>query len=283
MPAPDRFAELLAREEAQIDLARACLLISQDAYPGLDVEGYLGEIERFAARLRGRLQGRRGVEEGVVELNQFLFDELGFHGNARDYYDPRNSYLNEVLDRRMGIPLTLSVLYLEVGKRIGLALEGVSFPGHFLVRLPLRGSMLVLDPFSGGEPQSETDLRARLRRVVPAGTTGPVPLEELPLEQFLEPAGKRQILARLLRNLKGIYREADKPERLLEVLNRMLLVAPEAHGELRERGLVYQRLECYRAALKDLSDYSSLEPDAPDIEDVRTKVLELSALCARLN
>jgi len=283
MPAPDRFAELLAREEAQIDLARACLLISQDAYPGLDVEGYLGEIERFAARLRGRLQGRRGVEEGVVELNQFLFDELGFHGNARDYYDPRNSYLNEVLDRRMGIPLTLSVLYLEVGRRIGLALEGVSFPGHFLVRLPLRGSMLVLDPFSGGEPQSETDLRARLRRVVPAGTTGPVPLEELPLEQFLEPAGKRQILARLLRNLKGIYREADKPERLLEVLNRMLTVAPEAHGELRERGLVYQRLECYRAALKDLSDYSALEPDAPDIEDVRTKVLELSALCARLN
>jgi regulator of sirC expression with transglutaminase-like and TPR domain len=283
MPAPDRFAELLAREEAQIDLARACLLISQDAYPGLDVEGYLGEIERFAARLRGRLQGSRGAEERVVELNQFLFDELGFHGNARDYYDPRNSYLNEVLDRRMGIPLTLSVLYLEVGRRIGLALEGVSFPGHFLVRLPLRGSMLVLDPFSGGEPQSETDLRARLRRVVPAGTTGPVPLEELPLEQFLEPAGKRQILARLLRNLKGIYREADKPERLLEVLNRMLLVAPEAHGELRERGLVYQRLECYRAALKDLSDYSSLEPDAPDIEDVRTKVLELSALCARLN
>jgi len=283
MPAPDRFAELLAREEAQIDLARACLLISQDAYPGLDVEGYLGEIERFAARLRGRLQGSRGAEDRVVELNQFLFDELGFHGNARDYYDPRNSYLNEVLDRRMGIPLTLSVLYLEVGRRIGLALEGVSFPGHFLVRLPLRGAMLVLDPFSGGEPQSETDLRARLRRVVPAGTTGPVPLEELPLDQFLEPAGKRQILARLLRNLKGIYREADKPERLLEVLNRMLTVAPEAHGELRERGLVYQRLECYRAALKDLSDYSSLEPDAPDIEDVRTKVLELSALCARLN
>jgi len=283
MPAPDRFAELLAREEVQIDLARACLLIAQDAYPGLDVEGYLGEIERFAARLRGRLQEGRGAEERVVELNQFLFDELGFHGNARDYYDPRNSYLNEVLDRRTGIPLTLCVLYLEVGRRIGLALEGVSFPGHFLVRLPLRGSMLVLDPFSGGEPQSETDLRARLRRVVPAGTTGPVPLEELPLEQFLEPAGKRQILARLLRNLKGIYREADKPERLLEVLNRMLMVAPEAHGELRERGLVYQRLECYRAALKDLSDYASREPDAPDIEDVRAKVMELSALCARLN
>jgi len=283
MLAPDRFAELMAREDAQIDLARACLLLSQDAYPGLDVDGYLGEIERFGARLRGRLQGATGAEERVVELNQFLFDELGFHGNADHYYDPRNSYLNEVLDRRTGIPLTLSVLYLEIGRRIGLALEGVSFPGHFLVRLPLRGSMLVLDPFSGGEPQSEADLRARLRRVVPAGATGPVALEELPLDQFLEPAGKRQILARLLRNLKGIYREADKPERLLEVLNRMLMVAPEAHGELRERGLVYRRLECHRAALKDLSDYSSLEPDAPDIEDVRAKVMELSALCARLN
>lgn len=283
MPAPERFAELMAREETQIDLARACLMIAQDAYPGLDVEGYLGEIERLAARLRGRLPRTQGSEERVVALNQFLFDELGYSGNADDYYDPRNSYLNEVLDRRTGIPLTLSVLYLEVGRRIGLALEGVSFPGHFLVRLPLRGSMLVLDPFSGGEPQSEADLRARLRRVVPEGATGPVPLEEVPLDQFLEPAGKRQIVARLLRNLKGIYRETDKPERLLEVLNRMLMVAPEAHGELRERGLVYQRLECYRAALKDLSDYSSLEPDAPDIEDVRAKLIELSALCARLN
>ncbi len=283
MAGPDPFAELMARDEAEIDLARACLLIAQDAYPGLDVEGYLGEIERHAARLRGRLPKARDAGERVEALNQFLFDELGFSGNADHYYDPRNSYLNEVLDRRTGIPLTLSVLYLEVGRRIGLALEGVSFPGHFLVRLPLRGSMLVLDPFSGGEPQSEADLRARLRRVIPEGAAGPVPVEELPLDQFLEPAGKRQILARLLRNLKGIYREADKPERLLAVLNRMLMVAPEAHGDLRERGLVYQRLECYRAALKDLSDYTEREPDAPDIDEVRARLVELGALCARLN
>ena len=283
MSGSDQFAELMARDEAEIDLARACLLISQDAYPGLDVEGYLGEIERHAARLRGRLRETPDAEKRVVALNQFLFDELGFSGNADHYYDPRNSYLNEVLDRRTGIPLTLSVLYLEVGRRIGLALEGVSFPGHFLVRLPLRGSMLVLDPFEGGEPQSEVDLRARLRRVIPEGATGPLPVDELPLEQFLEPAGKRQILARLLRNLKGIYREADKPERLLAVLNRMLMVSPEAHAELRERGLVYQRLECYRAALKDLSDYSEREPEAPDIDEVRARLVELGALCARLN
>jgi regulator of sirC expression with transglutaminase-like and TPR domain len=283
MPAPDHLAELLAREESAIDLARACLLIAQDAYPGLDVDGYLGEIERLAARLRGRLPEAADAEARIVALNEFLFADLGYTGNADHYYDPRNSYLNEVLDRRTGIPLTLSVLYLEIGRRIGLPLEGVSFPGHFLVRLQLRGSLLVLDPFSGGEPQSEADLRARLRRVIPEGATGPVPLEELPLEQFLEPAGKRQILARLLRNLKGIYREADKPERLLEVLNRMRVVAPEAHGELRERGLLYQRLECYRAALKDLADYAALEPDAPDAEEMRARVLDLSAICARLN
>jgi regulator of sirC expression with transglutaminase-like and TPR domain len=283
MHAPDPFAELLARDEAEIDLARACLLIAADAYPGLDVDGYLGEIERLAARLRARLPPGGGAEERVLALNQFLFDDLGYSGNAGNYYDPRNSFLNEVLERRTGIPITLSVLYLEIGRRIGLELEGVSFPGHFLVRLRLRGAMLVLDPFSGGEALSEADLRERLQRVIPEGAAGGVPVNALPLDPFLEPAGKRQILARLLRNLKGIYRDADKPQRLLEVLNRMLAVAPEAHGELRERGLLYQRMECYRAALKDLQDYSALEPEAPDIDDVRAKLVELSAQCARLN
>ena len=283
MPVPDPFAELLARDDAEIDVARACLLIAADAYPGLDVDGYLGEIERLGARLRGRLPADSAAEERVVALNAFLFDELGFAGNADDYYDPRNSYLNEVIDRRTGIPITLSVLYLELGRRLGLALEGVSFPGHFLVRLRVRGAMLVLDPFSGGEAQSEADLRARLQRVIPADATGGVPVDALPLDPFLEPAGRRQILARLLRNLKGIYREANQPQRLLEVLNRMLVVSPDAHAELRERGYLYQRMECYRAALKDLQDYSALEPEAVDLDDVRVRVLELQARCARLN
>jgi regulator of sirC expression with transglutaminase-like and TPR domain len=281
--APGAFAALMARDESAIDLARACLLIAQDAYPGLDVEGYLGEIERLAARLRGRLPAAEDAEARIAALNEFLFAELGYSGNADHYYDPRNSYLNEVLDRRTGIPLTLSVLYMELGRRAGLALEGVSFPGHFLVRLQLPGALLVLDPFAEGEPQSAAELRARLRRVIPQGATGPVPLEELPLEQFLEPAGKRQILARLLRNLKGIYRESNQPERLLCVLNRMLEVSPKAYGELRDRGLLYQQMECHRAALKDLSDYAARDPDAPDVEEVRARVMALSALCARLN
>ena len=284
MGAPlEPFAQLIAREDARIDLARACLLIAQDAYPTLDVDRYMGEIERMAIKLRGRLPKTGGAEERVVALNQFLYGDLGYWGNTEDYYDPRNSYLNEVIDRKTGMPITMAILYMELGRRIGLPLEGVSFPGHFLVRLKLRGGMLVLDPFSGGAPQSEEELRSRVKRVIPDGVADDLPAADLPLDQFLEPATNRQILSRVLRNLKGIYRQIDKPERMLDVLNRMLLVTPDASAELRERGLVYQRLECYRAALKDLTDYAEREPDAPDLDEVRSKLMELSALCARLN
>ncbi len=279
----DAFSEMLSLEDDKIDLARACLRIAEDAYPGLDVEGYVGEIDRLAKRLRARLAPQAAPEERVVALNEFLYDDLGFSGNTENYYDPRNSYLNEVLDRRTGIPISLSILYMEIGRRIGLELEGVSFPGHFLVRLRVRGGTLVLDPFSGGAPQSEDELRERLKRVIPRGATGGVPIADLPLDQFLEPATNRQILARVLRNLKGVYRETDKPERLLEVLNRMIVVAPDSAAELRDRGMVYRRLECWRPALKDLTDYLEREPDASDVDEVRAKMVELSARCARLN
>jgi regulator of sirC expression with transglutaminase-like and TPR domain len=285
----DRFSTLLSCDEDQIDLARACLQIAEDAYPGLDVDGYLGEIERFAGKLRARLAPEASTEDRVIALNEFLFADLGFRGNTGNYYDPRNSYLNEVIDRRRGIPLTLSVLYMEIGRRIGLRLAGVSFPGHFLVRLPMRGGTLVLDPFAGGAPVSGDELRERLKRVIPRAIEGwkdaarGVAVSDLPLEQFLEPASKRQILARMLRNLKGVYLEKDRPERLLQVLNRMVIVAPEAAAERRDRGYVYQKLECWRPALQDFADYLEREPDAADVPEVRARMVELSRRCARLN
>jgi regulator of sirC expression with transglutaminase-like and TPR domain len=290
----ERFSELVSHRDGEIELARACLQIAEDAYPGLDVDGYVGEIARFAGRLRARLAAGAAAEDRIIALNEFLFDDLGFSGNADNYYDPRNSYLNEVIDRRRGIPITLSVLYMEIGRRIELPLEGVSFPGHFLVRLPMRGGTLVLDPFSGGKPQSESELRERLQRVIPrvvgkdaggdaADPAGGLTAADLPLDQFLEPASNRQILARLLRNLKGVYREKDDPNRLLQVLNRMVIVAPDAAGELRDRGYLYQRLECWRPALRDLSDYLEREPNAVDVDEVRAKMTELSMRCARLN
>jgi regulator of sirC expression with transglutaminase-like and TPR domain len=277
------FAELMSRDDARIDLAQACLMIAQDAYPELPVERYLGDLERMAMRLRARLPQSGGAEERVARLNEFLYAELGFRGNTDDYYDPRNSYLNEVMDRRIGIPITLAILYMVLGRRVGLPLEGVSFPGHFLVRLRLRAGVLVLDPFAAGAPQSEADLRERLARVIPAGVAGDVPVSELPLDQFLEAASHHQILARVLRNLKAIYRDSDQPERLLAVLNRMLIVAPQATAELRDRGIVYQRLECYRAALKDLRDYIEREPNAADLDEVRVRLMDVSSRCARLN
>ena len=294
MPGLDQFSELVSRRDEKIELARACLQIAEDAYPGLDVDGYVGEIDRFAKRLRARLAQDAVAEDRVIALNEFLFDDLGFSGNTDDYYDPRNSYLNEVLDRRTGIPITLAVLYMEIGRRIALPFEGVSFPGHFLVRLPLRGGTLVLDPFSGGVPQSESELRERLKRVIPRGLADgkaggvrdaarDVSVAELPLDQFLEPASNRQILARVLRNLKSVYREQDKPERLLEVLNRMVIVAPDSAAELRDRGFVYQRLECWRPAFKDLAEYLERAPDAGDVDEVRAKMVDLSMRCARLN
>jgi regulator of sirC expression with transglutaminase-like and TPR domain len=284
----DRFAQLIADPADRYSLAEACLLIASDAYEDLDVAHYLAEIERMAARLRGRLAQQSDAEEKVIALNQFLFDDLGFSGNAKDYYDPRNSYLNEVIDRKRGIPISLSILYMEVGRKIGLPLEGISFPGHFLVRLKLRGSTLVLDPFSGGEPLSETDLRKLLKRVIAgsgrASLRSPDDVAaELPLDQFLEPAGHRQVLARVLRNLKSIYREKNENERLLKVMNRLLAVEPEESAELRDRGLVYQKLEAFRAALRDLNDYLEREPEAPDADEVRALVVELTSLCAKLN
>src|SRR5688500_16064992 len=202
----------------------------------------------MATRLRASLPPKVTPEERVVALNKFLYEDQGFWGNADDYYDPRNSYLNEVIDRKTGIPITLSILYMELGRRIGLPLEGVSFPGHFLVRLRLRGGMLVLDPFLGGAPQSEEELRSRVKRVIPDGVADDLPASELPLDQFLEPASNRQILLRVLRNLKGIYLKSDKPERMLDVLNRMLLVTPDASARSEERRV---GKECRRRSARE--------------------------------
>lgn len=272
----DRFAELLTRE--QFALAEACFLIAQDAYPELDVGAGLAELERIADVVRRRLAADAFPEQKVITLNHCLFEELGFSGNVEEYYDPRNSYLNEVLARRTGIPITLSVVYLEVGRRLGLRLQGVSFPGHFLVKLRARGGQLVLDPFTGGEPQSEADLRKRLNQVLPEPIA-----PDADLDRWLEPASPRQIVARVLRNLKAIYVSTNRLERALAVINRMLLVTPESAVELRDRGLTYAQLDCFRPALADLKNYLRRRPDAPDAMEIQEKVIALKVAVSRLN
>ncbi len=270
------FAELVSRE--QFDLGRACVMIGQDPYPDLDVEACMAQIETMAATIRARFAEDAFAEQRLATLNHFLFNEQRFAGNAEDYYDPRNSYLSDVITRRKGIPITLSVLYLELGRRIGLALQGVAFPGHFMVKLQLKRGQLVLDPFSSGLPQSETELRARLGQVLKDGRA-----KTMPLDEFLEPATPRQIVTRLLRNLKTVYMNANKHELALDVMHRMLLVVPEAVEELRDRGLLYARLDCFRAASGDLQNYLRRRPDAPDAVEIHGRVVELKQAAARLN
>ena len=272
----EHFAEIVSRE--QFNLAEASLMLAQDVYPDVDIPGYVGQLDRIAEAIRRRIASDAFAEQKVRALNYYLFNEMRFSGNIDEYYDPRNSYLNEVIERRTGIPITLSILYIEVGKRLGLNLKGVSFPGHFLVKLSVKRGQLVLDPFTGGEAQSEADLRQRLAQVLPSEKA-----EQAQLDQYLEPATPRQIIARVLRNLKNIYMQSGKLEQALAVMHRMLLVMPESAEELRDRGLLYQRLECFRPALSDLQNYLRRRPEAPDAAEIRGKLVELRESAARLN
>jgi regulator of sirC expression with transglutaminase-like and TPR domain len=183
-----------------------------------------------------------------------------------------------VLERRTGIPLTLSIVYMEVGRRLGLNIEGVSFPGHFLVKVAVKRGQLVLDPFLGGETQSEEQLRERLASVLPAGEAA-----RAGIQSFLEPASRREIVVRMLRNLKNLYRQAGQFEQALAVMQRMLLVMPQSAEELRDRGLVYHQLECFRPALSDLRGYLERRPQARDAAEIHAQVVLLERACSRLN
>ena len=273
-----RFRDAVAPERVKIDLAEAALLCAQDTYPDLDIRSELDSLEALAAKLRNRLPADFSVTHRLVALNNYLFRELGFSGNMDEYYDPRNSFLNDVLARKTGIPITLSILYLEVGQRLGLKLKGVSFPGHFLVKVRVTGGELVLDPYAGGRSLSEEELRERLAQFTDKDTA-----KELPLEDFLEPASPRQILARLLRNLKAIYLEAKDFDKALGVMNRLVILLPDVPEERRDRGLVFARLECPRAAQEDLSYYAAERPQADDAERVAAQLTAAAIAAARLN
>jgi regulator of sirC expression with transglutaminase-like and TPR domain len=274
-----RWQEIAARPEEDIDLAEAALVIAMEEYRTLDVPAYLRRIDDMAGTLKRRLRSDISTAETVIALNCYLFDELGFAGNAADYYDPRNSFLNEVLDRRLGIPITLSMLYVEIGRRVGLAVRGVSFPGHFLVKCPVRDGAVVLDPYARGISLGLDDLRERLKAL----GGGSVEVSDEAVRQMLVSAGKREILGRVLRNLKGIYMQKRDFERALSASSRVLMLDAGAAEEYRDRGNIYFELECFRAALADYQRYLQLRPGANDAGPVRSKVAELQQLAARLN
>ena len=253
-----RFAALIARE--RLPLARAALAIAEEEYPELDEAVYLGRLDDLARDVERRLPERRDAARVLRTLRDVLFGEHGFRGNADAYYDPRNSFFNEVLERRLGIPITLGILYIEVAARIGFDLHGVNFPGHFLVKYVAGEREVFVDPFHGGEILSREECAERFRRVAPGRHFHP---------HHLDAAPPRAILARLLHNLKKIYVETGDDVRALWVMDRLVLVAPDDPSERRDRGLVEARLGGTAAALGDLEAYLAAVPEAADAGKVR--------------
>jgi regulator of sirC expression with transglutaminase-like and TPR domain len=246
------------------DLAPAALAIARVEYPSLDADGYLGTIDRMGAVAAGRVrqEGARG-QDAIRVLNEYLYDEQRFTGNRRAYDDPRNSFLNEVLDRRTGIPISLAVVYLEVARRAGVGVAGINFPGHFLLRaadeqarLRYGGDFVIVDPIHGGALLSEVDCREMLRQHVGDDTAFD--------RDLLAPATRHEIVVRMLVNLKRLYVRMRSFPQARFVADLLLTVDPSAVSELRDRGLLSYHLDDYGAALRDLESYLRLLPRRGD-------------------
>ena len=249
-----------AAHAAGTTLAPAALLIARIEYPRLDVEAYLAKLDAMGELARQAVQ--RHVERTadssqmacIKAVNEYLFDEMHFVGNRERYEDPRNSCLNEVLDRRTGIPITLCVVYMEVARRAGLHIDGVNFPGHFLVRCPKAGrrasSGLIIDPFHGGALLSEQDCRLLLQRQVGS--------EVAFSKSLLAPTTRLQIIVRMLINLKRIYVHMRSFPQARDVTELLLAMTPSALSEIRDRGLLAYHLNDVTGALRDLQTYLKL-------------------------
>jgi regulator of sirC expression with transglutaminase-like and TPR domain len=274
----DELAAVLAAGDSP-DLGRAALTIARIGYPELDPAPYLAELDALAAAAAARVPARASDDEAVRAVAGYLFRERGFRGNEEDYYDPRNSFLNDVLIRRIGIPITLAVVLIETSTRIGLRVEGVGFPGHFLVRAPGEHGTVLLDPFAGGRVVPQKELLARLQALA-----GPErrKVTRVPPDA-VEPTGTQAILARMLRNLLHIYLERDDPTHALGTVDLLSALVPVTPELLRVRGILYERLDCFAAALQDLRTYLDLAPDAPDAGDIRGRVSRLARAAATLH
>ena len=264
----DYFAALVA-EDAGFSLLEAAVSVAQDDEPELDIQGVLAQIDALADRLCRRVPADAAPLQRLRLLNQYFFQELGFCGNVNDYHDRSNSSLAAVLRTRRGIPLTLALLYIEIATQLGLDAQGVSFPGHFLVKLRMPMGEVVIDPFSGRSLDRE-ELEERLQPFRQA--RGLVGDDEMPLGLFLQPAQDREVVARLLRNLKEIHRGARDWRRLAAVQQRLVILLPEDWAERRDLGLALGQAGQFESASDALNLYLHHEPDAPDAPALRRKL-----------
>jgi regulator of sirC expression with transglutaminase-like and TPR domain len=283
---PATFEQLAALPDECIDVASGAALIARDAYGSLDIDRLLGRFDELAAPLLGRGGGgghelrSLSLHEQANELAAHLYGQLGFRGNEQDYYDPRNSLLPDVLERKLGIPITLALVYCEVGRRVGLRARGVNFPGHFLVRIDPPDTddpsvFVAVDPFFGGRLLDTPALQRLLERSAPGQRLSPA--------EHLAAATPRAMLVRMLINLKWIYATRGDSARALLALDRIISLTPDSVPALRERGMLAAKLGAVEAARADLSRLLELVPQAPDAGSIRERLAELRAKASILN
>ncbi|MEN9904401.1 MAG: hypothetical protein RLZZ555_966 [Pseudomonadota bacterium] len=271
-PTPLSYFATLVREDEGFPLLEATAAVAMDEYPELDVQQVLDQVDQLQRRLKRRLATDAGPMQRLRLLNQFFFHELAFGGNVNDYYDPDNSYINRVLERRQGIPISLAVLWLELAQGLGLKAHGVNFPGHFLVKVELSEGLAVIDPFTGGS-LSHDALTERLEPY--KRRNGLVDEFDVPVGLYLQAAAPRDILARVLRNLKEIHRSQQDGERLLRVLDRLVVLLPGDWSERRDRGLALADLGHGAEAIAELEAYLAHAGEAPDRGAIARRLAEL--------
>ena len=271
-PTPLQYFAALVGDEEDIPLFEAAVSLAQDEYPELDVQQVLGDVDQLLARVRRRLPADAPALQRLRILNQFFFNELGFGGNVNNYYDPDNSYLNAVLRTRRGIPISLAVLWMELAHGLSLHVRGVAFPGHFMVKINLPKGQVVIDPFNG-HSLSREELADRLEPF--KRRSGVVDEFDVPLGLYLQAATPREILTRMLRNLKEVHHAQQDWQRLVPVLDRLLLLAPQAWAEYRDRGLALAEQGRTVEAVSDLEAYLAHATDALDLDAVAERVAQL--------
>lgn len=255
------FYQEINQSEENIDLAKAALYIAQEEYPHLDIEEYLNAIDTMANEIREKLPAQRYPLRIINSINQYLYEDLGFQGNSKDYYNPKNSFLNDVIEQRTGIPITLSLIYLEIAKRLDFPMVGIGMPGHFLIRPNFDDVGIFVNAFNSGETLFEQDCEELLSRIYQQ----PVKMQD----KFLNKVSNLQFLARILTNLKHIYLEQYQLTKALATVERILLLFPNAAIQIRDQGLIKLELKQWENACQDLEFYLAMVPDAEDAPMIR--------------
>ena len=267
----DYYKSLVADDE-HFPLTEAAIAVGQHAYPSLDVQSTLDEIDALVLKLKSKFTAETTDLQKLQYLKYFFFQDLHFGLNTNDYYDPENSYIHSLIKSRRGIPISLAILLIEFVSQIGIQIRGISFPNHFLVRISLPQGEVVMDPTTGSS-LSKNELQSMLDPYLDAqGYRGEL---SLPLSLFLRSSSPREILSRFLRNLKAVYSHQDRWERLLSIQERLVILLPSEIDEIRDRGLAFAQLDYIRPAMEDLLLYLEKNPEAKDANEIKEHLMDL--------